>query len=209
MPENNIGKIVQVIGPVIDVEFPEGSLPAIHNAVTVKDDGKGTGVPIDIVTEVAQHLGENRVRCISMKPTDGMVRGMTAVNTGAPISVPVGVETLGRMFNVVGTPIDDEPAPAGVTRWPIHRLAPPVEEILYPAMEDFQLDLIIGEGPGARSIRIDLPPFTLVGATTREGLLSAPFRGRFGLLERLVVYPDDDIGRALGIFWFASASACL
>ncbi|HYT31006.1 MAG TPA: F0F1 ATP synthase subunit beta, partial [Thermoanaerobaculia bacterium] len=89
MAEQNIGRVVQVIGPVLDVEFPEGHLPAIYNALTVKDEGKETGVPIDLVAEVAQHLGDNRVRCISMKPTDGMVRGMAAVDTGGPITMPV------------------------------------------------------------------------------------------------------------------------
>ncbi len=102
MAEQNIGRVVQVIGPVLDVEFPEGHLPAIYNALTVKDEGKETGVPIDLVAEVAQHLGDNRVRCISMKRTDGMVRGMAAVDTGGPITMPVGEGTLGRILNVIG-----------------------------------------------------------------------------------------------------------
>src|SRR6266540_6243358 len=120
MAEKN-GRVVQIIGPVIDVEFPEGHLPAIYNAVTVKDEGKATGVPIDIVTEVAQHLGENRVRCVSMKPTEGMVRGMKALDTGAPISVPVGDETLGRILDVVGEPVDGLGPVNAKERWSIHR----------------------------------------------------------------------------------------
>ena len=99
MPTENVGRVVQVIGPVVDVEFEKG-VPAIYNAVRVQDDGKGGGVPVDVVTEVEQHLGENRVRCVSMLPTDGMVRGMRAVDTGGPITMPVGPATLGRVLNV-------------------------------------------------------------------------------------------------------------
>src|SRR5687768_18536580 len=99
------GKVVQVIGPVIDIEFPEG-LPDIYNAVRVVSEG-GPGVEkIDVVCEVEQHLGENRVRTVAMKPTDGMTRGMTAIDTGAPITVPVGRETPGRVLNVLGEPVD-------------------------------------------------------------------------------------------------------
>src|ERR1700752_1300592 len=99
MAGQNVGRVAQIIGPVLDVEFPEGHLPAIYNAVAVRDDGKATGIAIDVIAEVAQHLGENRVRCIAMKPTDGMVRGMAAADPGGPISVPVGRETLGRILN--------------------------------------------------------------------------------------------------------------
>src|SRR4029453_16200705 len=128
MPEAKIGRVVQVIGPVLDVEFPEGHLPEIHNAVIVQDDGKETGVPIDVIAEVAQHLGENRVRCVSMKPTDGMVRGMKAIDTGSPISMPVGDQTLGRILNVVGEPVHG-PAPRNSKeRWPIHRDPPRYED---------------------------------------------------------------------------------
>src|SRR5262245_28260524 len=124
----NVGKVVQVIGPVVDVEFAEGELPPILNAVRLSDPGLGTGVPVDIVTEVAQHLGENRVRCISMKPTDGVVRGMEAIDAGAPISVPVGKATLGRVLNVVGEPVDELGDVPSQERWAIHREAPPFEE---------------------------------------------------------------------------------
>ena len=123
-----VGKVVQVIGPVIDIEFPEG-LPEIYNAVRIVSEG-GPGVEkIDVVAEVEQHLGENRVRAVAMKPTDGMQRGMRAVDTGQQISMPVGPKTLGRVLNVLGEPVDfpDRPVEAK-DRWPIHRPAPSLED---------------------------------------------------------------------------------
>ena len=122
------GKVVQVIGPVIDIEFPEG-LPAIYNAVRIVSDARGGAEKIDVVAEVEQHLGENRVRAVAMKPTDGMTRGMQVIDTGAPISVPVGPETLGRVLNVLGEPVDfpDRPVKAQ-DHWPIHRHAPTLEQ---------------------------------------------------------------------------------
>jgi F-type H+/Na+-transporting ATPase subunit beta len=128
MAEGGVGRVVQVIGPVLDVEFPEGHLPAIYNAVVVKEEASKTGVAIDVVAEVAQHLGENRVRCISMKPTDGMVRGMKALDTGEPISVPVGDETLGRIMNVLGEPVDNRGPINAKERWSIHREPPRYED---------------------------------------------------------------------------------
>ena len=104
-----VGKVVQVIGPVVDIEFADGSLPAIYNAVRVSGDYNGT--PLDIIVEVEQHLGENRVRTVAMKPTDGLQRGMPAEDTGGPISMPVGPETLGRVLNVLGEPVDDPNRP--------------------------------------------------------------------------------------------------
>jgi F-type H+-transporting ATPase subunit beta len=124
----NIGTVVQVIGPVLDIKFPEGHLPPILNAIRVQDDGKASGVKIDIIAEVAQHLGENRVRAVSMKPTDGMTRGMKAEDTGAPITVPVGRETLGRILNVVGEPVDELGSVVTAERWPIHREPPKYED---------------------------------------------------------------------------------
>src|ERR1700692_1996873 len=113
----------QVIGAVVDVEFPAGEQPDLFEALEVKtQDGRV------VVLEVEGAIGDNVVRTIAMDATDGFRRGDTARATGGPISVPVGVETLGRMFNVIGAPTDDEPAPEGVTRWPIHRPAPPVSE---------------------------------------------------------------------------------
>src|SRR5574338_1621492 len=126
--EQKVGKVVQVIGPVVDIEFEGGHLPAIYNAVRVVSDGSGAE-PIDVIVEVEQHLGENRVRAVAMKPTDGMQRGMRAVDTGAPISMPVGPATLGRVMNVLGEPVDypDRPIPA-TEHWPIHRHAPSLEQ---------------------------------------------------------------------------------
>ncbi len=100
------GRVVQVIGPVVDVEFPEGHLPAIYNAVEINDTSEAGD--LHVVTEVTQHLGENRVRCVAMEPTDGLVRGMKAIDTGAPITMPVGRETLGRVLNVIGEPVDEQ-----------------------------------------------------------------------------------------------------
>jgi F-type H+-transporting ATPase subunit beta len=124
----NVGKVVQIIGPVLDIEFPEGHLPPILNAIRVKDEGKATGVPVDVIVEVAQHLGENRVRTVSMKPTDGMTRGVRAEDTGGPISVPVGRETLGRIMNVVGEPVDQLGPVNAKLSWPIHREPPKYED---------------------------------------------------------------------------------
>jgi F-type H+-transporting ATPase subunit beta len=128
MATENIGRVVQIIGPVVDVEFDADKVPAIYNAVRIQDDGKGGGVAIDVVTEVEQHLGENRVRCVSMLPTDGMVRGMKAVDTGQPITVPVGAGTLGRVMNVIGDPVDEMGPISATKRNPIHRSAPTFEE---------------------------------------------------------------------------------
>ena len=123
MADKNVGKITQIISAVLDIKFPEGRLPEINDAIDVplKDGGK-------LVVEVAQHLGDDTVRCIALGPTDGLVRGMDAIATGAPISVPVGENTLGRMFNVLGNPIDEIEAPKTEEHWPIHRPAPSFEE---------------------------------------------------------------------------------
>src|SRR5664279_506719 len=124
----NEGRVVQIIGPVVDVEFPTGKLPTILNAVHITDEEGLSTEKIDIITEVAQHLGENRVRCISMKPADGLVRGMKAVDLGAPISIPVGPETLGRILNVIGEPVDEMGPVVTAEHWPIHREAPSYED---------------------------------------------------------------------------------
>ena len=118
------GKVVQIIGTVIDVEFEPNSLPAINHAVNIQLDDGGT-----LVTEVQQHLGNNWVRCLAMDSTDGLRRGTKAINTGQAISVPVGELSLGRMFNVLGNPIDNLPAPDAAPRWPIHRKPPAFEEL--------------------------------------------------------------------------------
>ncbi len=118
------GKVAQVMGPVVDARFPAGELPAILNAVSIDDPDRG----IHLVCEVAQHLGDDMVRCIALDSTDGLIRGMTVVDTGGPISVPVGPETLGRVFNLLGEPIDERGPVNAQKRMPIHRPAPSFEE---------------------------------------------------------------------------------
>jgi len=121
------GKVVQVIGPVVDIEFPADSLPAILNAITIQ--GVAGDVKIDLTVEVMQHLGDCVTRCIAMSSTDGLTRGMEAVDTKSPITVPVGNETLGRVFNVLGKTVDHNPAPVGNKEfWSIHRSAPKFDE---------------------------------------------------------------------------------
>src|SRR5579864_480391 len=128
MPETNVGKIVQIIGPVVDVEFESGHLPEIYNALRIQSAGKGGVGAIDVIAEVEQHLGENRVRAVAMKPTDGMQRGMDAVDLGEPITMPVGPQTLGRVLNVIGEPVDFPDRPVqSAERWSIHRAAPNLE----------------------------------------------------------------------------------
>ncbi len=120
----NIGKVVQVMGPVVDVRFGDGQLPAIYNAIKIKDESRG----IDLTCEVAQHLGDDIVRTVALSSTDGLVRGMKAVDTGAPITVPVGRETLGRLFNLLGEPIDER-GPVNASQFaPIHKPAPSLDE---------------------------------------------------------------------------------
>src|SRR3954449_10786602 len=129
------GKIVQVIGSTFDAEFGEGQLPEIYNACTV--DAEHKGVRIKLTGEVQQQLGGNRVRCVALGSTDGLIRGMDVVDTGAPVSVPVGKETLGRVFNLLGDPIDGRGAIATSERWPIHR-EPPAFDNLSPKTEVFE-----------------------------------------------------------------------
>ena len=192
--ERAVGKVVQVIGPVLDVEF-EGHLPAIYNALHIKSSE--SGIDIDVIAEVEQHLGENRVRAVAMKPTDGMQRGMAAVDLGAPISVPVGPEVLGRVLNVLGEPVDFPDRPVQTKeRWPIHRPAPSLEDqstdmqmfetgikvidLLEPYLRGGKTGLFGGAGVGKTVIimelinNIALKPggvsvFGGVGERTREG----------------------------------------
>ena len=126
--EQKTGHVVEVIGPVVDVQFEEGHLPLIHNAVRITSEGYNNPVPLDIVAEVAQHLGEGRVRTVAMKPTEGLVRGMKAVDLGEPISVPVGRGVLGRVLNVLGEPVDNLGPVKYQKRYPIHRPAPSLED---------------------------------------------------------------------------------
>src|SRR5690242_21719873 len=122
------GHIVQIIGPVLDVQFEGGHLPAIYNAVRITSDGFNVPEAIDVTAEVQQHLGEGRVRAVAMEPTEGMVRGMKAVDTGSPIEVPVGRATLGRVMNVLGKPVDQLGPVVSDKHYPIHRPAPKLED---------------------------------------------------------------------------------
>ncbi|HYS04254.1 MAG TPA: F0F1 ATP synthase subunit beta [Candidatus Dormibacteraeota bacterium] len=124
----NVGKVVQIIGPVVDIQFTDENIPQIYTAVRITSEGTEAPVPVDVTAEVEQHLGEGRVRCVAMEPTDGMVRGMKAIDTGAPIMVPVGKETLGRVINVLGKPVDKMGPVNSKTMLPIHREAPSFEE---------------------------------------------------------------------------------
>jgi F-type H+-transporting ATPase subunit beta len=190
-----IGKVVQVIGPVVDLEFESGHLPLIYNAVRVS--GQAGSEPIDIIVEVQQHLGENRVRTVAMKPTDGLQRGMAAEDLGTQITVPVGPATLGRVLNVLGEPVDfpDRPVEAK-ERWPIHREAPSLEDqatelkmfetgikvidLLEPYLQGGKIGLFGGAGVGKTVIIQELihniavkhggvSVFAGVGERTREG----------------------------------------
>src|SRR5215217_6756054 len=121
---HHVGKVVQIIGPVLDVEFRGGYLPPIYQALRITSEGFDVEQPINVIAEVQQHLGEGRVRAVSMLPTDGMVRGMKAIDTGGPITVPVGEATLGRVMNVIGDPVDELGEVKSEERYPIHRHAP-------------------------------------------------------------------------------------
>ena len=191
MAETNIGKITQIIGAVLDIKFTEGKLPAINEAIRItRKDGEV------LVVEVSQHLGDDVVRCIAMGPTDGLIRGMDAEATGAAISVPVGEHTLGRMFNVLGEPIDNEAPPQDVEYMPIHRKAPSFDEqatstemletgikvvdLLCPYQKGGKIGLFGGAGVGKTVLIQELihniatehggySVFTGVGERTREG----------------------------------------
>ena len=190
------GKVVRIIGPVIDVEFPEDQLPAILNAVRIQGRSSPAAEEIDVTAEVEQHLGENRVRCVAMEPTEGMVRGMDAVDLGEPITVPVGRETLGRIINVVGKPVDQKGPLNNKERWPIHREPPSFEQqssevamfetgikvvdLLEPYMKGGKTGLFGGAGVGKTVLIMELinnvalkhggfSVFAGVGERTREG----------------------------------------
>ena len=190
MAEQTIGKITQIVGAVLDIKFTENSLPEINEAISIEREGGR------LVVEVAQHLGDDTVRCIAMGPTDGLVRGMDAVATGAPITVPVGENTLGRIFNVLGEAIDNKPAPTKVSYEPIHRAAPKFEEqatetdmletgikvvdLLCPYQKGGKIGLFGGAGVGKTVLIQELirniatehggySVFTGVGERTREG----------------------------------------
>jgi F-type H+/Na+-transporting ATPase subunit beta len=167
----NIGKITQVIGSTFDAEFEEDHLPAIYNAVTIQSEMKG--VKIDLTGEVQQHLGGGRVRCVALGSTDGLIRGQDIVDTGAPVSVPVGEGTLGRVFNLLGQPIDDRGPVNATERWPIHRAAPKVSE-LSTSTEIFETGIKV----------IDLlTPFVRGG---KAGLFGGAGLGKTVILQELI-----------------------
>ena len=164
MSEKHIGEVVQVIGPVLDIRFAHDELPPLLNAIEIDNSGA------KLVAEVAQQVGDDVVRCIAMNSTDGLVRGAKALDTGGPISVPVGEECLGRVFNLLGDPVDNLPAPEAKERWSIHRQAPSYEEQM-PATEILEtgikvVDLIC---PYAKGGKIGLFGGAGVGERTREG----------------------------------------
>ena len=190
MPQNNVGKVVQVIGAVVDIRFEKDNLPNLLNAIEIELNGK------KLVCEVAQHIGDDVVRCIAMSSTDGLVRGTDAINTGAPITVPVGRNTLGRIFNLLGEPVDNKPAPETKERWAIHREAPSYEEqtasnevletgikvidLICPYLKGGKIGLFGGAGVGKTVLIQELinnvanqhggiSVFTGVGERTREG----------------------------------------
>ena len=190
MPQNNVGKVVQIIGAVVDIRFEKDSLPNLLNAIEIELNGK------KLVCEVAQHIGDDVVRCIAMSSTDGLVRGTDAVDTGSPITVPVGKQTLGRIFNLLGEPVDNKPAPETQERWAIHREPPSYEEqtasneiletgikvidLICPYLKGGKIGLFGGAGVGKTVLIQELinnianqhngiSVFTGVGERTREG----------------------------------------
>ena len=190
MSERHVGKVIQVMGPVLDIRFQEGQLPELLNAIEIENQGSR------VIAEVAQQIGDDVVRCIAMNSTDGMVRGVDAVDTGAPISVPVGDACLGRVFNLLGDPVDKKPAPQNAERWSIHRQAPSYEEqmptteiletgikvvdLICPYAKGGKIGLFGGAGVGKTVLIMELihnvatahggtSVFTGVGERTREG----------------------------------------
>ncbi|HYP13270.1 MAG TPA: F0F1 ATP synthase subunit beta, partial [Bryobacteraceae bacterium] len=189
-------KVIQVAGPAVDIQFPEGQIPVIHTAVRIVSDGFSVPQPISITVEVAQHIGEGRVRTIALEPTEGLVRGMKAINLGGPVSVPVGKQTLGRVMNVIGEPVDERGPVQTEKRWPIHRAAPTfhaqstelqmfetgikVIDLLEPYLRGGKIGLFGGAGVGKTVIIQELinniamkhggvSVFAGVGERTREG----------------------------------------
>src|SRR5487761_491858 len=192
----NIGKVVQISGPAVDVQFEEATMPPIYQALRVVSDGFTVPSPINVTLEVQQHLGEGRVRCIAMEPTEGMVRGMTCIDTGSQITVPVGTATLGRIMNVIGEPVDELGPVNAKLRWPIHRAAPSFEEqatgeemfetgvkvidLIQPFLKGGKIGLFGGAGVGKTVVIMELinnvaknhggfSVFAGVGERTREG----------------------------------------
>ena len=208
-----VGHVIQVAGPAVDIQFPEGQIPEITTAIRITGEGFTVPFPVDIVVEVAQHIGESRVRTIALQPTDGLVRGMKAVSTGGPVMVPVGKQTLGRIMNVLGNPVDEMGPVSTAQRYPIHRQAPGFDEqstslqmfetgikvidLLEPYLRGGKIGLFGGAGVGKTVVIMELinnialkhggvSVFTGVGERTREGNdLWHEMR------ESGVLYPDD------------------
>ncbi|MGA9623566.1 MAG: F0F1 ATP synthase subunit beta, partial [Bryobacteraceae bacterium] len=191
-----IGKVVQVAGPAVDCEFPEGHIPLVYTAIRITSEGFEGPTPIDIVCEVEQHIGEGRVRTIALQPTEGLVRGMKAVSLGHPVMVPVGKETLGRVLNVIGEPVDNMGPVNTKLKYPIHRPSPSFEDqstrlemfetgvkvidLLEPYLRGGKIGLFGGAGVGKTVIIMELinniaqkhggvSVFSGVGERTREG----------------------------------------
>jgi F-type H+-transporting ATPase subunit beta len=191
-----VGKVIQVAGPAVDIQFEEHQIPVINTAVRIVSDGFKVPFPIDVIVEVAQHIGEGRVRTIALQPTEGMVRGMKAISLGHPVTVPVGNETLGRVLNVIGEPVDKMGPVNTKERWPIHRAAPSFEEqstelqmfetgikvvdLLEPYLRGGKIGLFGGAGVGKTVVIMELinnialkhggvSVFSGVGERTREG----------------------------------------
>jgi F-type H+-transporting ATPase subunit beta len=191
-----IGKVVQVAGPAVDCEFPEGHIPLIHTAIRITSEGFDVPEPIDIICETASHIGEGRVRTVALQPTEGLVRGMQAINLGEPVTVPVGKETLGRIMNVIGQPVDKMGPINTKIRYPIHRPAPTFDEqstelqmfetgikvvdLIEPYLRGGKIGLFGGAGVGKTVIIMELinnialkhggvSVFAGVGERTREG----------------------------------------
>ena len=208
-----IGKVIQVAGPAVDVQFAEGQVPVIHTAIRIVSDGFQVETPIDIVCEVAQHIGEGRVRTIALKPTEGLVRGMKAISLGKPVMVPVGPETLGRVLNVLGEPVDRMGEVKAKKSLPIHRAAPPFDEqstsqvmletgikvidLIEPYLKGGKIGLFGGAGVGKTVVIMELinniakahggvSVFAGVGERTREGNDLW-----LEMQESGIVHPDD------------------
>jgi len=194
--QQKVGKVVQIIGPVVDVAFPETELPEIYTAIRITSEGFPVQVPVEIVVEVEQHIGDYKVRCVSMHPTDGLARGMKAISLGVPIEVPVGEGTLGRLMNVIGEPVDHLGPIQASKKYPIHRQPPPLDQqstklemfetgikvidLIQPFLKGGKIGLFGGAGVGKTVIIMELihnvakkhggySVFAGVGERTREG----------------------------------------
>ena len=195
MDKQHIGTVVQVIGPVLDIRFADGELPNLLSAIEIDNNGR------KVTAEVAQHIGDNVVRCIAMSSTDGLRRGVEAVDTGSPITVPVGNCCLGRVFNLLGEPVDNKPAPEAQERWPIHRPAPAYDEqegtteiletgikvvdLIAPYAKGGKIGLFGGAGVGKTVIIMEL----INNIATQHGGLSR--RGRAHPRGQRSVQRDD------------------